>query len=273
MAIYEVRGTDRRKPDSIHLGGHAANVTSFDGEDGIIERIFQLMPPANRFCLEIGAHDGHDGSNSWTLINRHGWASLQIEADPDRFAALSRRYADNPQVQCRQMMAAISGPDSLDSALEQAGAPVDLDFLSLDVDGMDWHLWQGLVRHRPRLLLVEFNHTVPNEVVFIQDPDPSVNQGASLRAFMELGKAKGYELVATTITNAFFVPADEFPRFGIADNSIDAMYWNEAYWTRIFQGYDGSLHLAGFQKLIWKRMLPFTAEDVQPLPRSLRTYG
>ena len=270
MAVCEIRAADRRKPESTYLGQFAANVTSFDGEDGIIARIFEIMPPLNRHCLEIGAHDGHGGSNTWSLINRQGWSSLQIEGDSSRFAILQQRYAGTGRVSCFNRNVGLSGPDTLDRAIAQASLPADFDFLSLDVDGLDWHIWQGLTQARPRLVLVEFNHTAPNEVVFIQDPDPAVNQGASLRAFVELARDKGYELIATTITNAFFVVAEEFHRFNIADNSIDAMYSNEAYGTRIFQGYDGTLHLAGFQKLIWKNMLEISADDIQPLPRSLR---
>ena len=273
MRVCEVHGADRRKPESTYLSRFAANVTSFDGEDGIIARIFEIMPAANRHCLEIGAGDGYEGSNSWSLITTQGWRSLQIEGDPRRFQRLTERHRGNAEVACVNGLAEPQGDLSLDAMIGQAGLDPQLDFLSLDVDGMDWHLWNGMTRCRPRLVMVEFNHTVPNEVTFIQECDPAVNQGASLRAFIELGKRKGYELIATTITNAFFVVAEEFHRFGIADNSIDAMYYNEAYWTRVFQGYDGTLLLAGFQKLIWKNMLPFSADDIQPLPRSLRKYG
>ena len=272
MPVCELRGTDRRGAESTYLSQFSANVTSADGEDGIIARIFELMPPSNRHCLEVGAHDGHDGSNTWSLINRQGWRSLQIEADPYRFSSLSQRYVDNPQVNCLNQRIALTGENCMDQIVARAGLAPDMDLLSLDVDGLDWHIWNSMETTRPRVLLVEFNHTAPNDVVFIQDPDANVNQGASLRAFIELGRKKGYELIATTLANAFFVVAEEFPRFGIADNGIDAMYYNEAYWTHIFQGFDGTLFLAGFQKLIWKNMLPFSGEDIQPLPRSLRKY-
>jgi hypothetical protein len=51
----------------------------------------------------------------------------------------------------------------------------------------------------------------------------SVYQGSSLLAMVELGKAKGYELVCVTTFNALFVRADYFPLFHIPDNALPLM--------------------------------------------------
>lgn len=271
MTTIEVHAIDRRKPESIYLEKYARNRTSEYGEDGIVEKVFEIIKPDNRFCVEIGAGDGKNASNTWRLINDENWRAALIEADTRRYASLEKTYRDVDRVQT--VHCAVDCQDqSLDNILRATQAPTNLDFLSLDIDGQDWHVWSSLRAYRPRLLLVEFNHTVPNDVVFIQENSFKKNQGASLLAFMKLAQQKGYELIATTITNAFFVVQDEFARFGIKDNSIDAMYYNEKYQTRIFQTYDGRLHLAGCKQLIWKKMLDISDDDIQPLPRSMQTY-
>lgn len=270
MPQIEVRAADRRKPSSLRISRQAQNVTSFDGEDGVIAAIFDTVAPVYRLCVEFGAHDGVTGSNVWSLIHRQGWNGVLIEGDETRHAQLAANYAGR-DVKAFNRYVGLKAPERIDDILAEAGTPTP-DLMVIDVDGMDWHIWNGMAV-RPRVVAVEFNHSVPNEVVFVQDPDPALNQGASLRAFVELGKRKGYELVATTITNAFFVEAGLFPNFGIADNSIDAMYFNERWWSWIFQGYDGSLFLAGNKNLIWKNLLPLEHEDIQPLPRSLRRMG
>jgi hypothetical protein len=102
----------------------------------------------------------------------------------------------------------------------------------------------------PRLVLIEFNPTIPNEILFV--PDPGRDQGCSLCALVDLGQRKGYELAATTDGNAFFVRTDLFPALGIADNSIDAVHGTHPHQTRIFQLYDGSVMLTGNQRLRWQ---------------------
>jgi hypothetical protein len=100
-------------------------------------------------------------------------------------------------------------------------------------------------------VVIEFNPTIPNDVYFVQDADPEVHHGSSLLAMIELGKRKGYELVATTPLNALFVLADLFDVFEIADNDIDAMHSPSEFEIRIFQLYDGTLMLTGCRRLLW----------------------
>jgi hypothetical protein len=119
-------------------------------------------------------------------------------------------------------------------------------------------------------VVVEFNPTIDNDIVFIQDYDVSINQGSSLLAFIDLAKLKGYELIAATEWNAFFVKSKLFDRFGIADNSIDSLYAPPLL-TKILQGFDGTIVAVGVMELIWQR-LKLTQEDFQVLPPERRRY-
>ena len=125
--------------------------------------------------------------------------------------------------------------------------------------------------YRPRVMLIEFNPTIPNDIVFIQPRDMSVFQGSSLRAFVELGKRKGYELVAANEVNAFFVLKELLQKFGIADNSIDALHTDHRYETALFQLYDGTLKIAGNTRLLWHN-LPIEEKKLQVLSRHKRVY-
>ncbi|MDD9927941.1 MAG: hypothetical protein OXR03_19120 [Rhodospirillaceae bacterium] len=230
------------------------------------------MGTANRYCVEFGAWDGKLYSNTWNLLNNEGWGGLQIEGSAEKFAELQAAYAGNEAVTTLNRLVAPAGPDGLDAVLAEAGAPRDLDSLCIDVDGLDWHIWNGLNDFAPRLVVVEFNPSVPNDILFVQDDDPAVNQGASLLALVELGKSKGYELVATTEWNGFFVPQDLFPQFDIADNHIDAMHDPAHFESRLFQCYDGTLVLAGCKHLLWSNVTIDQA-DIQVLPKALRKFG
>jgi len=273
MATLQLIREDKRKKESTYLSNFAKNVASQEGEDGIIEKIFEIIGTKNKWCVEFGAHNGHTNSNTWNLINNAGWRSIQIEGDAPRFAQLKDRYKNNQSVITINTFVQFEGENSLDAILERSGAPVDLDFISIDIDGNDFHIWASLTKFRPRLVVIEFNQSIPSDILFVQDKNTAVNQGSSLRAFIELGKSKNYELVATTAGNAFFVLAEDFPKFGIKDNSIDSMHFNGIYESRLFQLFDGTLVICGCQALIWKQGFPITQRDIQVLPDAMRRFG
>jgi hypothetical protein len=133
-------------------------------------------------------------------------------------------------------------------------------------------MWESLSTFSPRLISIEFNPTVPNDIIFIQDNDPTINQGCSLAALIELAQSKSYELVATTSWNAFFVKKELFEKFDIEDNSINAMHDTAHLESRLFQCYDGSLVLVGCKHLLWHDV-GIASEDIQVLPKALRKFG
>jgi hypothetical protein len=132
-------------------------------------------------------------------------------------------------------------------------------------------VWESLTRHTPELIVIEFNVTIPNDVLFVQDKSFEVNQGCSLLALVMLGKDKGYELAVCTTWNAIFVKRDKLERLGVKDNFIMNLY-KPLHDGRIFQGYDGSIHVAGMTKLVWQGGTPLTSEDFQVLPKMKRVW-
>ncbi|MDX2259334.1 MAG: hypothetical protein NW205_10520 [Hyphomicrobiaceae bacterium] len=241
MAVLKVINLDRTKPESTFLLRSARNVYSQTGEDGILERLFELVGCENKWCVEFGAWDGIHLSNTCHLIRDKGWNALLIEGNAEKANELKANFADNPKVVAMNSIVGFTeGIDTLDVHLSRASLPADFDFLSIDVDGNDHHIWESMRDYRPRVVCVEYNPMIPNDVVFIQDRDMRVNQGSSLAALIELGRSKGYELVCATRFNGIFVQSELFARVGIADNSIDAMRANVT--GRIFGTYDGTLY-------------------------------
>ena len=257
-------------PPQSPLLAHAHNVTSQRGEDGIVERIFALIPPRSRWCVECGAWDGRTFSNTWNLIHRRGWSACLIEGDPARHAMLAREVQSNPGVRCLGRWVDMDGPNRLDALLAESGAPPDLDFASIDVDGLDYFIWESLEQYRPTLVVIEFNPTVPNDVRFIQARDRNVNQGCSLLALVELGRRKGYELVCCTGWNAFFVVTEHAHVLGVTDCRLETLFV-PLMDGRIFHGYDGTVHVVGMDRLAWHGRL-LSAEDFQVLPAEARRY-
>ncbi len=258
------------------LLAYGRNITSEHGEDGIIERIFSVIgkgsPPSegSRWCVELGALNGTHGSNVWRLITETKWSAVAIEADQTYFEKLQEVYRGFA-VDCVNAFVSFEGENSLDQILSRTPIPHNFDLLSLDIDGNDYHVWESMLVYRPRVVVVEYNPSIPDDVLFIQPRDMRVQQGSSLRALVELGKSKGYELVATTQSNALFVSKELFPLFGISDNSLEALHLDHTLETKLFQLYDGTLLLAGNERLIWHN-IPIDIEALQVLSRRKRFY-
>jgi hypothetical protein len=235
----------------------AWDTTSQAGEDGVIAAIFDRIGWPNYsltagLCIECGAGDGRTNSNTWRLIAELGWDSLQIEADPQRYATLCETHRDRPGVICLQARVAPGPVGGLDDYLAAADALGTPDLLVIDVDGCDWWLWHHIHRYHPRLVMVEFNPTMPFWLDVKQPADPRIQAGCSLGALIALGQRKGYELAAVTHWNALFVRAADYPALGLADNSpwTIARHLTQGY-SLLWQDYAGRVAFAGNIAHVW----------------------
>ena len=195
-----------------------------------------------------------------------------IEANPSKFKDLLKNYQGNPSVQCINALVDFAGSNSLDNILSKTRIPEEFDLLCIDVDGNDYHIWDSVCKYSPKVVIIEFNPSVPNDIMFIQDRNFELNHGSSLLAMIELGKKKGYKLVCATAFNGIFVKQQYYHLFRIKDNSINRMYNQQPFATKIFQLYDGTLVLGGVKKLIWNG-ITISNDDVQVLPRSIRRFS
>ena len=254
------------------LNQYAYNTYSQFGEDGIIEKIFEILPSSHpRWCVEFGAWDGKFLSNTYQLISNKNWNGVLIEGNTTKFPDLEHTFKGNQQVKLINKYVDFEGENTLDKLLKETAIPSDFDLLSVDIDGNDYHIWESLQTYHPKLVVIEFNPSIPSDIEFVQEKNRSVNQGNSLLSLIKLGKRKGYELIATTYCNGFFIQKNYFELFQLGDNSIDKL-WKITQSPRIFQLYDGTLVLTEEFKLIWHHKL-VTNEDIQVVPRALRHFG
>lgn len=249
---------------------HAANVHSGTGEDGVIGEILDRLPETDRWCVEFGAWDGLNLSNTRHLIESRGYAAVLIEADPAKCVELRRNCADFPRVQAIEAFVGLTEADGLDAILGDTDVPTDFDLLSIDIDGNDYHVWAAVTAYRPKVVCIEFNPTIPTDLDYVQEPDSGSSAGASLAAIVRLGKEKGYELAGVTLVNAVLVRADLFAHLGIADNAAHTLRRDTSLVTHVFTGYDGTVHVAGNTWLPW-HALPMKVGR-QALPRALRRF-
>ena len=81
------------KDDSTYLLDFRKNKTSQFGEDGIIEKILDILPKeANPWCVEFGAWDGLFCSNTNSLITEEGFQAVLIEGDEKKIPDLEKTF-------------------------------------------------------------------------------------------------------------------------------------------------------------------------------------
>lgn len=91
--------------------------------------------------------------------------------------------------------------------------PPDLDLLSIDIDQNTYHVWRAIRSLRPRVVVVEYNASIPPWLDWASEYRPdrtwdgTMNMGAGLKAFERLGRQKGYSLIGcdSVGVNAYFV--------------------------------------------------------------------
>jgi hypothetical protein len=185
----------------VSLAAHARNIYSQFGEDGILAEVFDRIGTESRFCVEFGAADGLSCSNTANLWHV-GWSALLIEADQTLYRKLVEETEYLADVTPVQMRVEPSGANSIDALLKTLAIET-VDLMSIDVDGDDYAIWEAM-EIRPRVVVIEYNQSVPPEVELRQATLGDCF-GASALSLKNLGDAKGYDLVAMTRANLIFI--------------------------------------------------------------------
>jgi hypothetical protein len=205
---------------------------SQNGEDGILLFLFALLGTTNKKSVEICAGDGTE-CNTANLIVNHGWAGFLVDGSAENVACGKHFYAACRDTFIRPptFVQAWITAETVNDLVRSQGFAGEIDLLSLDIDGVDWWVWKALDAVRPRVVVLEYHCawgpdkavTVPYRPDFRLDVTTNPYYcGASLPAFVKLGRQKGYRLIGCQRNgfNAFFlrndVGEDVFPEVDAA---------------------------------------------------------
>lgn len=191
---------------------------SQNGEDGIIQLLLAAVGTDTKRTVEICAGDGIE-CNSANLIVNHGWTGLLVDGGDELVTKGRSFYEDGSETWYWPpvLRQAWVTRDNVNDLVTEAGFAGDIDLLTIDLDGVDYWVWQALDCVNPRIVITEYNAcwpadqamTVPYTETFAWEKG-SLYLGASLAAFCKLGEQKGYRFVGSNRYgfNAFFVRND-----------------------------------------------------------------
>jgi len=187
------------------------------GEDGLIQYLIKNIAIDNKIFVEFGVETYQESNTRFLLINNN-WSGLIIDGSESNIAKIksdSIYWKYNLKAEC-----AFIDRDNINELISKNGISGDIGLLSVDIDGNDFWVWEAISVIEPRIVICEYNSlfgseksvSIPYDASFYRTAahESNLYWGASISAFYELGKSKGYSLVGSNRAgnNIFFVKSD-----------------------------------------------------------------
>ncbi|MDR1759207.1 MAG: hypothetical protein LBR60_01625 [Fibrobacter sp.] len=233
---------ERRLKEPLYLEAFGYKVYSQNDEDGMIEEIFNRIGTTNKIFVEFGVQNGLE-SNGHFLLHK-GWKGLWIEGSKKHCKDI--RILFKKPIEEKQL--AITNnfitAENINEIISKYFTEPQIDLLSIDIDGNDYHIWKAIQCTSPRVVVIEFNSKFPPHFEWVMPYNPTHVWdktdyfGASLKSFEILGNELGYQLVGTNLngTNAFFVKKELaktlFATPATAENLYNPARYNLVYRSR-----------------------------------------
>jgi glycosyltransferase involved in cell wall biosynthesis len=197
-------------------------------EDGLIEFLVGGFVNSSKYFVEIGCGD-YKEANTRLLMETQYWQGLIIDGSIENIDRIL-----NSDWYWRYPIKAICGfitRENVVDVVTENSVNQEIDLLSIDIDGMDYWIWEALSSVHPKVVVIEYNAlfgpekhvSVPYDLNFDRYAHSSsgLYAGASFSAILSLGHKKGYVLVGTNSggNNMFFMLKEEASRRGILEDT------------------------------------------------------
>jgi hypothetical protein len=202
------------------------------------------VPIVEGAFAELGVGDYRE-SNTRFLLEHDAWRGRIVDSGEAHVRyVFSRDLSWRYSIDARTAFITRENVDEL-----LGGLPRDLGLLSIDIDGMDYWIWESISVVTPRIVIVEYNSVLGTDRSVVVPYDPHFQRarahpswlywGASLQALTSLAERKGYRLAGSNQAghNAFFVRDDVA---GAIPRTTATEAWRESRY-RESRGDDGSL--------------------------------
>jgi hypothetical protein len=193
------------------------------GEDGIVHEIMRRAGFPTRRSIELGS--GTNGGNSGLLAACFGYTALMVDGSARDARILSERLAGTRA----KVIQAWVTRETVNSLIVENRLSGRVDYLGIDLDGVDYWIWDAVRACDPLMVVAEYNPllgpsvavTIPYDPAFRRGGSkrvgrPAVYFGASIAALAALAGRRGFRLVAGTSEwthNAFFLKSAVCPEF------------------------------------------------------------
>ena len=212
-AVRQVQGLEKMS----HLYDAEFRVSSQWGEDGIVEWLVHQLGKVPETFIEFGVENYRE-SNTRFLLQHRNWRGLVIDGSEKNVDFIRR-----DSISWRHDLSAVASfitRENINSIISGAGFGGEVGLLSVDIDGVDYWVWEAIDCVNPQIIVVEYNSafgdllplTIPYAADFTRRNAHFSNlyYGLSIRAAEHLAAKRGYTLAGCNRagSNAFFVRND-----------------------------------------------------------------
>lgn len=188
------------------------------GDDGIIQYLIQNLEIKNNTFVEFGVEDYLESNTRFLLMNNN-WSGFIMDGSKrniQKIKSLPWFWKYDLKAECHFVTR-----DNINQLMEIPNFE-DLGILNIDIDGMDYWVWERLDTKKinPSIVIIEYNSvfgkekelTIPYYSNFQRTKSHYSNlyYGASLKALASISNKKGYVLVGCNNAgnNAYFIRRD-----------------------------------------------------------------
>lgn len=188
------------------------------GDDGIIQYLIHNIDSTAHTFVEFGVGNYRESNTRFLLVNNN-WEGIVFDCDSDYIKNLKSEtiyWQHNLQA-----VHAFINKDNINPLLASKGFTGEIGILHIDIDGNDYWVWEAIDVVDPSIVIVEYNSifgskyalSIPYLESFSRSSSHYSNlyYGASLKAFYNLAKKKGYQFAGSNSAgnNAYFVKKEK----------------------------------------------------------------
>ena len=216
--------------------------SQFD-EDGIILYLLTLVGNKNKIVVEICCGDGQESMSANLIIN-HGFKGFLFDGSLKKIQAAKKFFSKHKD--CSLVKPTITNKwitkENINNILFDNGVEGEIDILVIDMDGVDYYIWEAIDKINPRICVFEVHNVIPHNVSLTvpylddfdylkQDKKLQDFRSVSPTAMNKLSEKKGYTFVGNNKHgfNVFYVRNDLLNEL-LPKPSLESIYDNE--WSK-----------------------------------------
>ena len=226
------------------------NSYSQNGEEGVLEKIFETLNITKGEFVNAGADDINDHSNVRKLISFHNWGGLFIEPNESMLQQGRDNLSKDDRISNAEFnfhtgfVSTKTDDEKINNIISQYyDSNIVFDLLTLHIDSYEYWELEDFLKgdYDARVILVGYNSSRPDSVTTPIDCEPKIGHktvsdnfySATGSALKKLANEYGYELISICKpNNLIFIKKDLNDNlFQVYDDlKVDDYYWDSKQW-------------------------------------------